>query len=150
MRTLKIMPRILMFMNSAYGVIFNRQWKCIGLFLPLCLEQSLWQLFITDGRKSRRGMTIPIHRISSLPFFFLFSYQMVVARARWVSKRCRLSRLTYSALVYEPKCGGGGGFAGPQSTSTAVHRSPNKLWRSNSSLYLIYGCSFPSLKKRQK
>ncbi len=27
---------------------------------------------------------------------------------------------------------GGGGVAGPQPMSTAVHRSPNKLWRSNS------------------
>ncbi len=33
----------------------------------------------------------------------------------------------YSAIVYEPKCGGGG-VAGSQPTSTAVHmRSPNKL-----------------------
>jgi hypothetical protein len=29
--------------------------------------------------------------------------------ARGVTKRCRLFWLTYSALVYEPKCGGGGG-----------------------------------------
>ncbi len=50
-----------------------------------------------------------------------------------VTKRCRLSWLTNSALVYEPKCGGrGGGVAGSQPISTAVHRSPNKLWRSNS------------------
>jgi hypothetical protein len=47
-----------------------------------------------------------------------------------------LSRLTNSALVrvYEPKCDGEGGlrFAGSQPMSTAVHRSPNKLWSSNS------------------
>ncbi len=30
----------------------------------------------------------------------------------WVTKRCRLFWLTNSTLVYEPKCGGGGGFAG--------------------------------------
>jgi hypothetical protein len=42
--------------------------------------------------------------------------------------------LTNSALVYEPECGGGGrgGVAGSQPMSTAVHRKPNKLWRSNS------------------
>ncbi len=46
-----------------------------------------------------------------------------------VTKR---SWLTNSALVYEPKCGGReGGVAGPQPMSTAVHRSQNKLWRSN-------------------
>jgi hypothetical protein len=33
---------------------------------------------------------------------------------------------------YEPKCGGGGEFAGSQPMSTAVHRSPNKLCRSDS------------------
>ncbi len=49
-----------------------------------------------------------------------------------VTKRCRLSWLTNSALVYEPECGGSGGVAGSQPMSTAVHRSPNKLWRSNS------------------
>jgi hypothetical protein len=42
-----------------------------------------------------------------------------------------LSWLTNTALVYEPKCGGGG-VAESQPLSTAVHRSPNKLWRSNS------------------
>jgi hypothetical protein len=40
--------------------------------------------------------------------------------------------LTNSALVCEHKCGGRGGVAGSQPMSTAVHRSPNKLWRSNS------------------
>jgi hypothetical protein len=52
-------------------------------------------------------------------------------------QRCRLSWLTNSALVYEPKWGEGGkggGVAGSQSMSIAVHRSPNKLWRSNSIL----------------
>ncbi len=39
-----------------------------------------------------------------------------------VTKRCRLSLLTNSALVYESKCGGmGGEVAGSQPMSTAVH-----------------------------
>ncbi len=33
------------------------------------------------------------------------------------------SRLTNSALVYEPKCGGRGGVAGSQPMSTAVYGS---------------------------
>ncbi len=51
-----------------------------------------------------------------------------------VTKRCRLSWLTNSALVDGPKCGGRGGVAGSHSQpmSAAVPRSPNKLWRSNS------------------
>jgi hypothetical protein len=46
-----------------------------------------------------------------------------------VTKRCRLSWLTNSALVYEPKCEGRVGVSGsqPMSNGTAVHRSPNKL-----------------------
>jgi hypothetical protein len=48
-----------------------------------------------------------------------------------VIKRCRLSWLTNSAFVYEPKCGGGGGVAGSQPMSTAVHMGPKKLRRSN-------------------
>jgi hypothetical protein len=38
----------------------------------------------------------------------------------------------HCSLVNEPNCGGRGGVAGSQPMSTAVHRSPNKLWRSNS------------------
>jgi hypothetical protein len=41
-----------------------------------------------------------------------------------VTKRCRLSWLTNSALVYEPKCGGRGELRGSQPMSTVVHRSP--------------------------
>ncbi len=47
-----------------------------------------------------------------------------------VTKRCRLSWLTNSALVYEPKCGGRGDLLGL--LSQWVDRSPNKLGRSNS------------------
>jgi hypothetical protein len=50
-----------------------------------------------------------------------------------VTKRCRLSRLTNSALVYELKCvGGGGRVTGCQPMNTAVHKEPNKPWRSDS------------------
>jgi hypothetical protein len=56
-----------------------------------------------------------------------------------VTKRCRLSWLTNSALVYEPKRGGRGGVAGSQPLSTAVQRSPNKLWRSYSIFNLWVG-----------
>ncbi len=45
---------------------------------------------------------------------FLLSY------SQGVTKRCRLSLLTNSALVYDPNCGGGG-VAGSQPMSTAVH-----------------------------
>jgi hypothetical protein len=50
-----------------------------------------------------------------------------------------LSWLTNSALVYEPKFGGGGVVAGFQPMSTALYRSPNKLWRSNSICNYVIG-----------
>ncbi len=48
------------------------------------------------------------------------------------TKRCRLSWLTNSTLVYEPKGGGGvgGGLRGQWVQLSTW--SPNKLWRSNS------------------
>jgi hypothetical protein len=51
-----------------------------------------------------------------------------------VTKRCRLFWLTNSTLVYDPKCGGGGGgVAGSQPMSTALHMSPTP--------YLTYASS---------
>jgi hypothetical protein len=51
-----------------------------------------------------------------------------------IAKRCRQSLPTNRALVYESKCRGGGGIAGSQPMSTAVHItwtwSPNTFWRS--------------------
>ncbi len=41
--------------------------------------------------------------------------------AQGVTKRCRLSWLTNSAHVCEPKCEGMGGVAGSQPMSTAVY-----------------------------
>jgi hypothetical protein len=68
---------------------------------------------------------------------YTFVYLAVLHFDEWekqgVTKKGRLSWLTNSALVYEPKCGGGGGcgVSGVRPMGTAVHRSPNKLWRSN-------------------
>jgi hypothetical protein len=65
-----------------------------------------------------------------------------LAETQGVIKRCRLSWLTNSALVYESKCGGMEEVAGSQPVITAVHHvtwSPNKLWRANSLLkYFTY------------
>jgi hypothetical protein len=40
-----------------------------------------------------------------------------------VTKRCRPSWLTNSALVYEPNGGGGGSVVGSQPMSTALHNA---------------------------
>ncbi len=61
-----------------------------------------------------------------------------------VTKRCRLSVLTNSALVYEPKCGGAGGGEGGRGPSQweqlCTWSLYTKLWRSNSTYKL---CSKP-------
>ncbi len=68
--------------------------------------------------------------ISNVEFFN--HSQLVMDSNEQFTKRCRLSWLTNCTLVYEPWCGGRGGVAGSQPMSTAVHMSPNKLWRSYS------------------
>jgi hypothetical protein len=57
-----------------------------------------------------------------------------------VTKRCRLSWLTNSSLVHEPKCGGKGGVAGPLPTSTAVQINFGDL-----TPYLTYGFGIRNL-----
>ncbi len=54
--------------------------------------------------------------------FVIMIRKMVAVLKQRVTKRCRLSLLTNSALVYEPKCGGIG--RGSQPMSTAVHIEP--------------------------
>jgi hypothetical protein len=67
---------------------------------------------------------------------FVGSVNLSMCVYQGVTKRCHLSWLTNYALVYEPKCMGMGGVARSQLMSTAVHRSQNKLWRSNSTFNL--------------
>ncbi len=54
-----------------------------------------------------------------------------LVKCRGVTKRCRLSWLTHSALVYAPKRWRGGG-AVVRAWVQLCTWSPNKLWRSNS------------------
>ncbi len=60
-----------------------------------------------------------------------------------VTKRCRLSLMTNSALVYESQCGGIRGVAGSQPMSTAVHITCHGAQINFGDLtpYLTYGCS---------
>ncbi len=59
-----------------------------------------------------------------------------------VTKRCRLSLLTNSALVYEPKCGEGGELRGPSQWVQLCTWNPNKLCVSNSIFNL---CMHPQI-----
>ncbi len=67
---------------------------------------------------------------------------------RGVTKRCRLSLLTKSILVYESQCGGdggggGGALANEYSCAHHVTWSPNKLWWISTSI-LTYALAYPS------
>ncbi len=63
-----------------------------------------------------------------------------------VTKRCRLSWLTNSALVYEPICGMKGELRGLRQWAQLyeLNNRPNKLWRSNSIFNLwLHPMSYP-------
>ncbi len=78
-----------------------------------------------------------------LTLFYLYQYMYSVVRGL---QRDVVSWLTNSAsYIYEsnPNAGGWGGVAGSQPMTTAVHRSPNKLWRSNSIFNLWLPYSLP-------
>ncbi len=68
-----------------------------------------------------------------LSFFSVYLFLPVLYR-QGETRRCRLSWLTNSALVYEPKYRGRGerGEGELWGLSQWVHYSPNKLWRCNS------------------
>jgi hypothetical protein len=58
------------------------------------------------------------------------------------TKRCRLSWLTNSALVYSPNAGGGGEFAESQPMSTAVHNAHGaQINFGDITPYLTYGAN---------
>jgi hypothetical protein len=76
-------------------------------------------LYDDDKNNDNRAVCLEIFELASTSFRST-ALQRSDSLAAVVTKRCRL---TNSALVYEPKCGGGGG-AGSQPMSTAVHMEP--------------------------
>ncbi len=78
-----------------------------------------------------------------LTFISIVSYScLFVPVYQGVTQRCRLSWLTNSAPVYEPKCGGKGRVAGSQPMSTAVHMEP-KINFGDLTPYLTFGRYWP-------
>ncbi len=58
-------------------------------------------------------LDIGVYRYGLLALLFLFYIQEIAeGENQWVTKRFRLSWLTNSDLVYEPKCRGAGGLRG--------------------------------------
>ncbi len=95
--------------------------------VPVTTCQPLFLATLIDRDRALQGAG---SKISTCKYDTKTTFKNVADKG--VTKRCCLSWLTNSALAYEPKCGGRGRVAGSQPMSTAVHRSLNKLWRSNS------------------
>jgi hypothetical protein len=92
----------------------------------------------------------PVHiapLVQRLRFFdvVVFCSAVSLHRRQRITKTCRLSQLTNSALVYEPKCGRG--VAGTQPMRTAVCTwSPNKLLRSNS-MFNLWSADYTEMRE---
>ncbi len=99
-------------------------------------------MYLEGQVQTRRFGDIENISKTSSSIFWNFCYKqsdikkLDVQWSQGVTKRCRLSWLTNSALVYEPKCGGGGLLAlvSANEYSCAYHVTwiPNKLWRTTS------------------
>jgi hypothetical protein len=93
-----------------------------------------------DTEKKLRYLTKPGMRLcrtkSVLCVPYLPSSLFLKGKKQGITKRCRLSLLTNSALVYKSQCGvmrgGCGVSANEYSCAHHVTWSPNKLWRSTS------------------
>jgi hypothetical protein len=91
--------------------------------------------------------------LAAMKYLFNVSFYTVIRswplsierRDQGVTKRCRPSLLTNSALVYDPKCGwmgGGVGYGVLANRNSSAHHvtwSSDKLWRSNSIFNLEIG-----------
>ncbi len=130
-----------------FSSIVSPQCVFLAFFAPMvfpqflnCFSPYLWvflgvsptgftQGFFSDGFSPA---CFPLW-ISPFDFFHIFpdSFSPIGFIQR-VTKRCRLQWLTYSALVYEPKCVGGGVLRSLREWVQLCSWSPNKLWRSNS------------------
>ena len=100
--------------------------------MGLDLEQKHWVFFIivfceffcVRGKTTNIGSQVlgqTFHNLAQTLQYLAHRYTLT----QGVTKRCRLTWLTNSALVYEPKCEGeGGGVAGSQPMRTAVYMKP--------------------------
>ncbi len=89
------------------------QKKCAGTIPPVLLRPRLKCSRFTTAS----GRNVPKEKRSRSRVWFSVSYVGVITTLldffwQGVTKRCHLSWLTNSALVYEPKCGGRDGIAG--------------------------------------
>ncbi len=70
------------------------------------------------------GLTIPFSQKGKIPLHTIRGESLEIFSELFIWIVYRLSWLTNSVLVYEPKYGGGGRVAGSQLMSTTVHTEP--------------------------
>jgi hypothetical protein len=100
--------------------------------------------FIKETPWRRITVTSSLNDTSTDQLRKMVSWWWSVGEAQGVTKRCRLSLFTNSALVYESKCGGreGGSCGLSANEYSCAHHviwSPNKLSRSTSIFNLWRG-----------
>jgi hypothetical protein len=91
-------------------------------------EHCEWRLLSLFLIHSRPKNIIPVFKPST-----------VRSKDQGVAKRCRLSLLTNSAFVYEPKGGGRGGVAGSQPMSTVQLYTGAQINFGDLTPHLTYG-----------
>ncbi len=74
---------------------------CTQCTLHSCHTKTLFYLTISPQSK--------IYYCHSITVMKMATAKKTIRCKQGATKRCRLSWLTNSALIYEPKCGGGGG-----------------------------------------
>ncbi len=123
-----ILPRLILSFSS------RGQWARVRLLPVVWGYRPVWPLWDSSPRSTGR-MKIRLSRQTQKPYWRLPYNQ-------GVTKRCRLSLLTNSALVIRVQMREEGGklhvSANEYSFAHHVTRSPNKLWRSTSILTYAY------------
>ncbi len=106
---------------NPYGEAGNLSYKTTGsTLLKVSTQLLLYYYYI-----------IPLESSSELRSRSVMGPGSEETGIQGVTKRCRLSLMTNSALAYEPKCR-------VSANENSCTRSPNKLWRSNSIIQVAF------------
>ncbi len=154
-----------------FGTSFQPFWANTIKIRPLICEAvtfwptfELWGHFSVSGKHSELLVwyieitpTENTHTVGILSYFHNIHESFTKTKNNYIldhlswsgghKEICRLSWLTNSALVYEPKCGGGGGLRGLSRWEQLCTSSPNKLRRTNFIFNQCSWCSTPIKKK---
>ncbi len=103
-------------------IYFSSLWKYVPfLSLYVIIVLDLFPIEIRDGDSASSPLIGSFCGYKMPKDIKSASNRYTKNSTQGVTKRCRLSLLTNSALIYESQCGGMGGSWGAQPMSTAVH-----------------------------